>query len=112
MINGDMWVGLVNPELIIFTSDGSYDCDDKFKWLTELTDELSAAAPLEGNVEADGDGTCFAMANKSSGSKGPSKIIVRDQSCLGVAQFTCEFTCDEGEMSTFKRYTRVKTMEE
>ena len=98
MINGDMWVGLVNPKLIICTSDSSYDCDDKFKWVTELTDEFSATATLQGDVEADGDGTCFTMGNKSSGTQGPPKIIVRDQSCLGVAQFACEFTCDKGEL--------------
>ena len=82
-----MWVGLVNPDLNICTSQGSNDCDNKFRW---IDDDFSAAAPLEGKVEADGDGTCFAMTYDAT---------VNDQSCRKVAKFACEFSCLNGTFS-------------
>lgn len=87
MLDSDMWIGLVNPDLNICTSESSNDCDDKFRWVTELADDLSAAH-LEGNVVADGDGTCFAMTNENT---------VRDESCRKEAKFACEFSCEYGE---------------
>ena len=86
MLGWAMWVGLVNPDLNICTSQGSNDCDNKFRW---IDDDFSVAAPLEGKVEADGDGTCFAMTNNGN--------TVCDQSCREVAKFACEFVCESGE---------------
>ena len=87
MLNDDMWVGLANPDLNSCTSGSSNECDNKFRW---IDDDFSAAAPLEGKVEADGDGTCFAMTNGNT---------VRDQSCQKVTKFACEFSCVNGTFS-------------
>ena len=81
-----MWVGLVNPDLNTCTSQGSNDCDNKFRW---IFDDFSVAAPLVGNVEANGDGVCFAMTYDAA---------VNDQSCRKVAKFACEFSCEYGEL--------------
>ena len=82
MLDGDIWVGLVNTELNTCIGGSSNDCNGKFRW---ATDDFPTVATLEGNVDADGDGMCFAMSNDSR---------VRDQSCRKVAKFACEFSCE------------------
>ena len=89
MVNDDIWVGLINSNLDKCTTN---DCYGELWWTTGGSFE--AAPYLEGNVEADGDGPCFVMAN-DTGSWADTKV--RDQACRTVAKFACEFSCKDGE---------------
>ena len=89
MINDDIWVGLINPELNQCTPT---DCHGQFWWTTGGSS--AAEAHLEGKVEADGDESCFVMANDTSSW---TETKVRDRGCRTVAKFACEFSCKDGE---------------
>ena len=88
MVNDDIWVGLINPKLDKCTPN---DCRGEFWWTTGGS---SAAEHLEGDVEANGDGSCFVMAN-DTGRWAETRFW--DRGCRIVAKFACEFSCKDGE---------------